>query len=77
MAEAIDKLIELYGNITETAKAIGESRQTVQFWVDKGYIPYKQGANIETKTGGRVTAISVWQSASRTNGNGSAKHGDE
>lgn len=77
MAEAIDKLIQLYGNITEAAKAIGESRQTVQFWVDKGYIPYRQGPNIAEKTGGKITAIDVWQSASRTNSNGGAKHGDE
>ena len=68
--DAIDHLLEIYGNIQETAKAIGESRQTVEHWVKEGRIPYKQGANIEEKTGGRVTAISVWQSAARTNSNG-------
>ena len=68
--EAIDKLIDLYGNISEASKHIGELRQTVQFWVDKGYIPYRQGENIEFRTGGKITAIEVWQSAARTNSNG-------
>lgn len=65
MANAIDDLIEHFGNSSETAHALKVDRQLVDLWVKQGYIPFARGEAVEIATGGKVTASHVWQCASK------------
>ena len=68
--DAIDKLVEMYGNASKAAKALGEDRQLVEIWIRQGYIPFKRGEQIEKATNGQITAHEVYDSAARTKSNG-------
>lgn len=65
MANAIDDLIEYFGNTSDTAHALKVDRQLVDGWVKQGYIPFARGEEIEAVTEGKVTASHVWICASK------------
>jgi hypothetical protein len=62
--ETIDKLLALYDNKAECARALGITPQRLNTWIKQGFIPYKNGDLIQDKTKGRIKASLVWQSAS-------------
>jgi len=59
----LDSLIEYFGNISQSADALGVDRQVIQHWIKQGYIPWKRGELIEEKTNGVVTKRQVWEAA--------------
>ena len=61
----LDKLISLYYNQTECAKALGITPQRLTNWIIKGFIPYKNGAMVEEKTNGKVKASAIYSYAGK------------
>jgi len=61
----IDKLMDMYGTPTQAGRAIGVSRQVVEHWVKKGFIPFEDGSKVQEKTGGAITNSQVWVSADK------------
>lgn len=61
----IEKLIDMYGTATKAGLAIGVSRQVVEHWVKKGFIPFEDGSKVQEKTGGAITNIKIWFAADR------------
>lgn len=63
MKTPIEKLIAFYGSANKTAEALNQykriTRQSVDLWVIKGYIPYYWGITIEEATKGEVTASEI------------------
>lgn len=47
----IEKAVEVAGGQAELAKLMGVSRQAIQQWVARGYIPRQQCAAMEAQTG--------------------------
>ena len=56
----IDKLIAMYTTPTRAGRAIGVSRQVVEHWVKKDFIPFEIAWMIEQKTGGNITRSHIW-----------------
>lgn len=65
--EPLNKLLEIYGNKAECARALGITPQRLNAWFTKGFIPYKNGDMVQEKTKGKVKASAVWQAASKRN----------
>jgi hypothetical protein len=63
--ETINKLLELYDNKADCARALGITPQRLNAWIQQGYIPYKNGDLVQEKTKGKIKATLVWQSASK------------
>lgn len=60
---AIDDLIEHFGGVSETAMAMKTDRQVIDSWRKRGFIPFKRGNEVESVTGGKITASYVWKCA--------------
>jgi DNA-binding transcriptional regulator YdaS (Cro superfamily) len=56
----IDKLMAMYTTPAKAGRAIGVSRQAVEQWVKKDFIPFKIAWMIEQKTGGSITRSQIW-----------------
>lgn len=63
MKTPIQKLIAYYGSANKTADALNKyqhiTRQSVDLWVIKGYIPFHWGITIEEATKGEITAAEI------------------
>lgn len=65
MNTPIERLLDLYDNVSAAARALDIPRQQLQSWKRQGFIPYKRGPFIEEKTGGKIKASEVYLSANR------------
>lgn len=63
--KVIDKVIQHFGTAYKFAKALGVTTQQVYFWKQKGFIPFKRGAQIEQLTNGYIKAIEIWEEAGK------------
>jgi hypothetical protein len=61
----IDEVTAHFGNAHKAAAAIGIFHQQYYQWLDKGYIPFKRGNDIEALTNGKFTASQVWEAAAK------------
>lgn len=67
---AIDGLIEFFGNSNFAANALRVNRSLVDSWVNRGFIPYKRGLEVESATDGAIPATHVWQCAAKARHHG-------
>lgn len=69
MNTPLEKLIAYYGSSNKTADGLSAykviTRQAVDVWVRKGYIPYYWGDTIESATHGNVTASEIFEAAAK------------
>lgn len=61
----IEKLMDMYSTPTQAGRAIGVSRQVVEHWVKKGFIPYEAATYVQVKTGGSITNSQIWLAADK------------
>lgn len=61
----IKKLIDIYGTPTKAGLALGLSRQVIEQWVKRNYIPYTAATYVQTKTNGAIPNIKIWLAADR------------
>lgn len=61
----IDRLINLYPSMRDASKSLGVSRQLLEIWMRKGFIPFARGEYIEQKTNGKITRHEIWESAGK------------
>ena len=61
----VDKLVNLYPSISAASTELGISRQLIEMWVKRGFIPFKRGEYIEQKTGGKITRYEIWEAAGK------------
>ena len=59
----LNQLIDLYESKSKCADAVGISRQCLNGWIEKGFIPYKNGLKVEKATKGKIKASAVWRQA--------------
>lgn len=63
MNTPIERLLDLYDNLSIAARDLGIPRQQLHTWKRQGFIPYKRGPFIEEKTQGKIKAIEVYLAA--------------
>ena len=62
--KTIERLLSFYGDSPSNAgKALNTTRQNVNLWREKGYIPPRWALNVEKATGGSITATEVIETA--------------
>lgn len=66
--ETAENLVRFFGGSARAAKALkpykaSVSKQLIEYWRQRGYVPAKWGNIIEVATGGNITAYQVMQSA--------------
>lgn len=60
----VERLIKQFnGNQSNAAVAVGTSRQVINQWLEKGFIPPRWAAIIERVSGGLITATEVMETA--------------
>lgn len=52
----VNQVLEHYGGVAETARALGITYQAVQQWVDKNAVPVGRQWEIQAKSQGALTA---------------------
>ena len=61
----IDKLMDMYTTPTQAGRAIGVSRQVVEHWIRKKFIPYEVASQVQERTGGAITNSQIWVAADK------------
>ena len=61
----LDKLLNMYYNQRECAEQLDIPQTTLSNWKNKGFIPYRHGASIEEKTGGKIKATDIYKYAGK------------
>jgi DNA-binding transcriptional regulator YdaS (Cro superfamily) len=61
----IDEVTTYFGNAHKAAKAIGIAHQQYYQWLDKGFIPFKRGLDIERLTNGVISSADIWEAAAK------------
>lgn len=69
MNTPLEKLIAYYGSANKAAECLSAykpvTRQAIDVWVKKGYIPYYWGNIIEASTHGKITASEIFEAAAK------------
>ena len=73
----IDKSIDMYTTPTQAGRAIGVSRQVIEHWIKKGFIPYEVASKVQEKTGGSITNSQIWCAADKAKSALKAKKGEQ
>lgn len=62
--KVVERLLEFFSNSpTSAGIALGTTRQNVNLWIVKGYIPPRWASLVETATGKKITALEVMETA--------------
>lgn len=61
------RLVSIYGNAPNAARAIKVDRESVYQWVKKGYIPPLQALAVERTTEGKITIREILEEAEKVN----------
>lgn len=62
--KTIERLLAFYGDSpTNAGRALNTTRQNVNLWREKGYVPARWASSVEKATGGSITAIEVMETA--------------
>lgn len=61
----LERLLATYHGLGNAAIQLGVSRQTIETWLKRGHIPFKRGEYVEKKTEGTITALEIWQAATK------------
>lgn len=62
-SKTLSALLDMFDNLSATARAMEVSRQTVQNWQKAGAIPWAKGEDVERATNGAIKARDVWEDA--------------
>jgi DNA-binding transcriptional regulator YdaS (Cro superfamily) len=55
----LQKIVNYFGSKQKLAETIGTSKQNVNIWKDKGYIPTKWAVEIEKATNGEIKRAEI------------------
>ena len=55
----LDKMLDLYYNKMECARALEITPQRLNHWIVKGFIPFKNAQLVQEKTNGKIKAMKI------------------